>query len=248
MHQRLLATIRRPKFILICLLVAGMLCNVAALYYLTLPPLFEHREKKNELAIKQRELEQMVALPPVVQASDEQIAAMLRKVPVKIDEVQLLTRLNRYAEESNVELDNVEIGKQAAARAGETSDGAAGSRRADDNGLLSLGQYDLKLKGTLPELMSFMDRLKQTEQIMDIARWNTVHINDSLNGEDGSLVAPEYWLYDMYVAIQTHSMPEYAEQFGSRQAAQGSSLEDALRGFGQKYPQGVQLDSVRSNN
>lgn len=247
MHQRLLAAIRRPKFILGCLLIVGLLCNIATFYYMTLPPLFEHREKKNELASKQKELEQMVAMPPVVQVSDTQIEDMLRKVPVRIDEVQLLTRFHRYAEESKVVLHNVEIGKQAASRPG-PAEGAADNRQTDDNSSLQLGQYELKLIGTLPELMSFMDRLKQTEQILDIARWNTVHITDSLTDDtNGNLIASEYWIYELYLTIQTHSMPGYAEYFENQQITEGSSIEDALRQFDERYPQAVQLESVWSN-
>lgn len=253
--KKLLLEIRKPKFIISFIVLLGIVINMLVLVLVTMPALLERDGIKEALEVKRDELERMVAQPPVTQVTDEEIRELVRRVPTKLDGVQLLYRLNDYAEQSNVTIrdyrqianqqpvDELELAITSISGTG----GAAGTRADSAAKTFVADAMDVTIVGHLPNLLRFVDRVKETEQILDTMRWHIAQGDVDLLHAYSSLIVDGEMLYTMSLTIHAYSMPDYASLFDLNGPQSGTSLEEALRSFMQRYPESGQFDSVRPN-
>ncbi|MFD0671637.1 hypothetical protein [Cohnella sp. GCM10027633] len=235
-----------------------VVANAAYLGLRTLPGLEERSAARASMTAAQERLVQLESRPAPKQPTREQADALLREVPTKHYEADVMLRLGEFADSAGVRLALFKHTEEKAAaeggleqqieQLGGGADGAdaegqapAPTEGAGTDGLIRADSYEITAIGPLPLVFNFFDLLASNEAVTNITNWSLTEHKDEGIGDvaefDGRLV------YDLTFGFSVYSAPSYEKLFGTTREAE-SATEESMGRLLERFPEARAFQSI----
>lgn len=253
--------VRKPASLVALSATLFVVANAAYLGLRTLPGLEDSRAAQDGLKTARQQLARLESRPAPKQVTREQTEALLREVPTKQYEADVMLRLAEFADSAGVRLAMFKHTEEKAATdgglerqieqlgGGEAADGqaddqvqpATGNAGADASGIIQTDNYEITAMGPLPLVFNFFDLLAGNEAITNITNWSLSEHTDvelaDMPEFEGKLV------YDLTFGFSVYSAPSYEKDFGTTRDAD-TATERSMGRLLERFPEARAFQSI----
>ncbi|WP_409346906.1 hypothetical protein [Paenibacillus sp. MBLB4367] len=206
----LVAKLRKPAFVIILLVIAGLVVNIMLLVLFIVPDLFLKENQQSALNAKQKQVDEWMARPLPALASPADFRKLYGQLPSQPDTAGFVLHLRELELTTGVTLSSVGFGKGSGPSASNLESELAKATSANGNSsgaqpspspqtsygtgfaenkpkLVQQEEASLTISGTYAQSIDFINRLRLLERIATLNEWDMVIGSASSRADNSSL-------------------------------------------------------------